>query len=55
LARDEDVDETWPATVDVGIAVVVVDAANEAVEVGGMAVKRKRWTRPLGMAACISC
>lgn len=27
----------------------------EADEDGGMGVKRKRWTWPLGMAACISC
>lgn len=27
----------------------------EAGEDGGMGVKRKRWTWPLGMAACISC
>ena len=27
----------------------------ETDEDGGMGVKRKRWTWPLGMAACISC
>lgn len=27
----------------------------EVDEEGGMGVKRKRWTCPLGMAACINC
>lgn len=37
------------------IGVAVVGTAVEPDEEGGMGVKRKRWTWPLGMAACINC
>lgn len=37
------------------VRVAVVGTEAEDDEDGGMGVKRKRWTCPLGMAACISC
>lgn len=37
------------------VGVVVVGVAVEADEEGAIGVKRKRWTWPLGMAACINC
>lgn len=37
------------------VGVPAVGGEAEAVVDGGIGVKRKRWTWPLGMAACISC
>lgn len=40
-----------------GVAVVLgVDAVGAgAADAGGIGVKRKRWTWPFGIAACMSC
>lgn len=37
------------------VGVAFVGDEVEAEEEGGKGVKRKRWTWPLGMAACMSC
>lgn len=41
----------------VGVAEVLgVDTVGAGVaDAGGIGVKRKRWTWPLGIAACMSC